>query len=40
MWWLYSVDNGAITIWESWNSYTLEGGMGPRGMNGHGNRAG
>lgn len=31
--WLYSVDNGATTIWERWNSYTLEGGMGPRGMN-------
>ncbi len=31
--WLYSVDNGATTIWERWNSYTLESGMGPRGMN-------
>ena len=31
--WLYSVDNGATTIWERWNSYTLEGGMGPKGMN-------
>ena len=31
--WLYSVDNGATTIWERWNSYTLEHGMGPRGMN-------
>ena len=31
--WLYSIDNGATTIWERWNSYTLEGGMGPRGMN-------
>ena len=31
--WLYSVDNGATTIWERWNSYTLENGMGPRGMN-------
>ena len=31
--WLYSVDNGATTIWERWNSYTLEYGMGPKGMN-------
>ena len=31
--WLYSIDNGATTIWERWNSYTLDGGMGPRGMN-------
>ena len=31
--WLYSVDNGATTIWERWNSYTLESGMGPKGMN-------
>ena len=31
--WLYSVDNGATTVWERWNSYTLESGMGPKGMN-------
>ncbi|MCR5710309.1 MAG: glycoside hydrolase family 78 protein [Bacteroidales bacterium] len=31
--WLYSVDNGATTIWERWNSYTIENGMGPNGMN-------
>lgn len=31
--WLYSVDNGATTIWERWNSYTKESGMGPVGMN-------
>ena len=31
--WLYSVDNGATTIWERWNSYTKESGMGPNGMN-------
>ena len=31
--WLYSVDNGATTIWERWNSYTIEKGMGPSGMN-------
>ncbi len=31
--WLYSVDNGATTIWERWNSYMIENGMGPQGMN-------
>ncbi len=31
--WLYSIDNGATTIWERWNSYMIEHGMGPRGMN-------
>ena len=31
--WIYSIDNGATTIWERWNSYTLEEGMGPAGMN-------
>ncbi len=31
--WLYSIDNGATTIWERWNSYTIESGMGPKGMN-------
>ena len=31
--WLYSVDNGATTIWERWNSYTFEYGMGPKSMN-------
>ena len=31
--WIYSIDNGATTIWERWNSYTLEDGMGPKGMN-------
>ena len=31
--WLYSVDNGATTIWERWNSYMKESGMGPKGMN-------
>ena len=31
--WLYSIDNGATTIWERWNSYMIEKGMGPRGMN-------
>ncbi len=31
--WLYSVKNGATTIWERWNSYTLEDGFGDVGMN-------
>jgi len=31
--WIYSIDNGATTIWERWNSYTRDGGMGPMGMN-------
>jgi len=31
--WLYSIDNGATTIWERWNSYMLDKGMGPKGMN-------
>ena len=31
--WLYSVDNGATTIWERWNSYMIDKGLGPNGMN-------
>ena len=31
--WLYSVVNGATTIWERWNSYTREGGFGDVSMN-------
>ncbi len=31
--WLYSVRQGATTIWERWNSYTLAGGFGDVGMN-------
>lgn len=31
--WLYSVYQGATTIWERWNSYTLESGFGDVGMN-------
>ena len=31
--WLYSVDQGATTVWERWNSFTLEKGFGPVGMN-------
>ena len=25
--WLYSVDQGATTIWERWNAYTVENGL-------------
>ena len=31
--WLYSVDQGATTIWERWNSYTKKDGFGASGMN-------
>jgi alpha-L-rhamnosidase len=31
--WLYSVDQGATTIWERWNGYTKEKGFGPVAMN-------
>ncbi|WP_428950462.1 family 78 glycoside hydrolase catalytic domain [Streptomyces sp. cg35] len=31
--WLYSVDNGATTVWERWNSYSKEDGFGPVEMN-------
>ena len=31
--WLYSVDQGATTIWERWDSYTKERGFGPVAMN-------
>ncbi len=31
--WLYSVHQGATTIWERWNSYTLATGFGDVGMN-------
>ena len=31
--WLYSIDNGATTIWERWNSFMKDKGMGPQGMN-------
>ena len=27
--WLYSVDQGATTIWESWDAYTVAGGFSP-----------
>ena len=31
--WLYSVRQGATTVWERWNSYTLERGFGDVAMN-------
>lgn len=31
--WLYSIDQGATTIWERWNSYTKDKGFGDVGMN-------
>ena len=31
--WLYSVDQGATTVWERWNSYTIANGFGDPGMN-------
>ena len=31
--WLYSIYQGATTIWERWNSYTKESGFGDVGMN-------
>jgi alpha-L-rhamnosidase len=31
--WLYSIRNGATTLWERWNSWSAEGGFGPVEMN-------
>ena len=31
--WLYSIDQGATTTWERWDSYTLSRGFGDVGMN-------
>ncbi|MBA2945975.1 alpha-L-rhamnosidase [Streptomyces himalayensis] len=31
--WLYSVRNGATTVWERWNSYSGDAGFGPVSMN-------
>lgn len=31
--WLYSVHNGATTVWERWNSYSEDAGFGPVSMN-------
>lgn len=31
--WFYSINQGATTMWERWNSYTLADGFNPEGMN-------
>ncbi|MEM8895013.1 MAG: family 78 glycoside hydrolase catalytic domain [Bacteroidota bacterium] len=31
--WFYSINQGATTMWERWNSYTHEEGFHPQGMN-------
>ncbi|MEH0414867.1 alpha-L-rhamnosidase [Streptomyces scabiei] len=31
--WLFSVKNGATTVWERWNSWAEDAGFGPVGMN-------
>ncbi|GHH26530.1 hypothetical protein GCM10018780_79860 [Streptomyces lanatus] len=31
--WLFSVRNGATTVWERWNSYSKDAGFGPVSMN-------
>jgi len=31
--WFYSINQGATTMWERWNSYSHEDGFGPVGMN-------
>lgn len=31
--WFYSINQGATTMWERWNSYTLKDGFNPGGMN-------
>ncbi|EFL21212.1 alfa-L-rhamnosidase [Streptomyces himastatinicus ATCC 53653] len=31
--WLFSVKNGATTVWERWNSYSKDAGFGPVSMN-------
>lgn len=31
--WFYSINNGATTTWERWNSYSIEDGFNPEGMN-------
>lgn len=31
--WIYSINQGATTTWERWNSYTIENGFGPIEMN-------
>jgi alpha-L-rhamnosidase len=31
--WIYSINQGATTTWERWNSFTLDNGFGDAGMN-------
>tara|TARA_R110002073_G_scaffold55697_2_gene142357 strand:- start:761 stop:3553 length:2793 start_codon:yes stop_codon:yes gene_type:complete len=31
--WFYSINQGATTMWERWNSYSIEGGYNPQSMN-------
>jgi alpha-L-rhamnosidase len=31
--WFYSINNGATTTWERWDSYSIEEGFNPQGMN-------
>ena len=31
--WFHSINNGATTTWERWNSYSIEDGFNPQGMN-------
>ena len=31
--WIYTINNGATTMWERWNSYSKKKGYGPAGMN-------
>jgi len=31
--WFYSINQGATTLWERWNSYSLDDGFGEAGMN-------
>ena len=31
--WFYSINNGATTTWERWNSYSIDDGFNPQGMN-------
>ena len=31
--WLYSINQGATTMWERWNSFSKEGGYNPQSMN-------
>ncbi|EWH10488.1 alpha-L-rhamnosidase [Catenovulum agarivorans DS-2] len=31
--WFYSINNGATTTWERWNSYSIKDGFNPEGMN-------